>query len=220
MAYIFAIHVPIAGLSLVPVVLGWPLVLLPVHIVFLELIIDPACSIIFEAEPDETDVMRGRRAIPRSRCSAGGWSARAAQGGSVLRDRAAGIRRGAEPGWGEAEARALTFTTLVVANLGLIFANRSWSRLILATLVSRNPAVWWVSGLALGVLGLVLYVPFLQRLFRFMPLDAREARDVSRRWPRQHHVVRDPQSCSTGGDASDGFPLPATPDRHQHRPQS
>ena len=58
MAYIFAIHVPIAGMSLLPVLFDWPLVLLPVHIVFLELIIDPACSIVFEAEPEEADVMQ------------------------------------------------------------------------------------------------------------------------------------------------------------------
>ncbi|MCJ7444379.1 MAG: HAD-IC family P-type ATPase [Methanotrichaceae archaeon] len=58
MAYILAIHVPIAGLSLIPVLMQWPLVLLPVHIAFLELIIDPACSIVFEAEPEEADVMK------------------------------------------------------------------------------------------------------------------------------------------------------------------
>ena len=56
-AYILAIHVPIAGMSLIPVLLKWPLVLFPVHIVFLELIIDPACSIVFEAEPEEANVM-------------------------------------------------------------------------------------------------------------------------------------------------------------------
>jgi len=56
--YIFAIHVPIAGLSLIPILLGnFPLILWPVHIVFLELIIDPACSIIFEAEKEEINVM-------------------------------------------------------------------------------------------------------------------------------------------------------------------
>ena len=64
MAFIFAIHVPIAGLALVPLILDWPLVLSPVHIVFLELIIDPACSIAFEAEPAETDIMPSHRAIP------------------------------------------------------------------------------------------------------------------------------------------------------------
>ena len=53
-SYIFAVHVPIAGLSLIPVFFAdWPLLLLPVHIVFLELIIDPACSVIFEAEAAE-----------------------------------------------------------------------------------------------------------------------------------------------------------------------
>ena len=57
MAFIFSIHVPIAGLALLPLVLDWPLVLTPVHIVFLELIIDPACSIAFEAEPAEVNVM-------------------------------------------------------------------------------------------------------------------------------------------------------------------
>src|SRR6185369_15958424 len=56
-AYVLSIHVPIVALALLPVALGWPLVLLPVHIVFLELIIDPACSIAFEAEPEEADLM-------------------------------------------------------------------------------------------------------------------------------------------------------------------
>ena len=58
MAYIFAIHVPIAGLSLCAVLFRWPLILEPVHVAFLELIIDPACSIVFEAEEEEADVMQ------------------------------------------------------------------------------------------------------------------------------------------------------------------
>jgi hypothetical protein len=58
--YIFAIHVPIAGMSLLPALFQWPLVLLPVHILFLELIIDPACSTIFEAEKAEPNLMRRR----------------------------------------------------------------------------------------------------------------------------------------------------------------
>ena len=58
MAFLLAVHVPIAGLAVLPVLLGWPLILLPVHIVFLELIIDPACSIVFESEPEDRNVMR------------------------------------------------------------------------------------------------------------------------------------------------------------------
>ncbi len=71
----------------------------------------------------------------------------------------------------EPTARALAFTTLVFANVGLIFGNRTWSRVVFSTLRTWNAALWWVSGLALGVLALVLYVPFLTNLFRFSRLD-------------------------------------------------
>ncbi len=173
MAYIFAIHIPIAGMSLLPVVFQWPLVLLPVHIVFLELIIDPSCSVVFEMEPEETDVMRrpprrrkeplfGRRSIGLS----------VLQGISVLGIVFAVYLIAMGRGLNENEVRALTFTTLIIANLGLIMTNRSWTRTITDTLRSPNPALWWVIGGALAFLGLVLYVPFLQKLFYFVRLDA------------------------------------------------
>ena len=72
-------------------------------------------------------------------------------------------------GRSDLEARTLTFTTLVVANLALIFTNRSWSRTIPATLHSPNPALWWIVGGALGLLGVVLYTPGLRDLFHFAP---------------------------------------------------
>ena len=66
LSYILAVHIPIAGLALLPLLFGWPIVFFPVHIVFLELIIDPACSIAFEAEPEEPDTMkRGPRSSSR-----------------------------------------------------------------------------------------------------------------------------------------------------------
>ncbi len=74
-------------------------------------------------------------------------------------------------GQGEMEARALTYTTLIIANLGLILTNRSWSCTILETLRTPNSALWWVMGGALIFLGSVLYVPFLRDLFQFAPLD-------------------------------------------------
>jgi Ca2+-transporting ATPase len=171
MAYTFAVHVPIAGMSLVPVLLGWPLVLAPVHVVFLELIIDPTCSVVFEAEPEEADVMRrpprdprtplfGRRTLGLSLL----------QGSSVLAIVLAVFAVALYRGQGELDARALSFTTLVVANLGLILADRSWSRTILASFRTPNPALWWVVGGALALLGCVLYVPFLRDLFRFSTL--------------------------------------------------
>ena len=168
LSYVFAIHVPIAGMSLVPVLFRWPLVLLPLHIVFLEFIIDPACSTAFEAEPEEADVMQrpprdpkqplfNRKNIMLSLLQGVGALA------AVLAVYVIALKRGQ----GELDARALAFTTLVVANLGLIWANRSRSLTIFETLRFPNRALWWVTGGALAFLGVVLYVPFFRGLFRF-----------------------------------------------------
>jgi Ca2+-transporting ATPase len=168
MAYIIAIHVPIAGLSLLPVLFGWPLLLLPVHVVFLELVIDPACSVVFEMEPEEADVMRRPPRDPREPLFSGGMLGLSLlQGLSVLLIVLTVFLIARSWGHDDLDSRALTFTTLIVANLGLILANRSWSRTILATLRTPNPALWWVLGGAVTLLGLVLYVPFLCALFRF-----------------------------------------------------
>lgn len=173
MAYIFAIHVPIAGMSLLPVLFRWPLVLLPVHIVFLELIIDPACSVVFEAEPEEAGIMRRPpRNLREPLFDARTVTYSLLQGTSVLCIVLAVFLTAMYRGQGEADARTLSFTTLIVANLGLILTNRSWSRVILSTLRTPNTALWWVLGGALFFLGIVLYVPFMQRLFHFQTLHA------------------------------------------------
>ncbi len=170
-AYIFAIHVPIAGLSLLPVLFRWPLVMFPVHIVFLELIIDPACSTVFEAEAEEAGVMERPPRDPREPLFSGrllGLSL--LQGTVVLLITLAVFGIVLHLGRGEEEARAMTFTTLVFANLGLILTNRSWTRTIVGAMGSRNPALWWVMGGAAIFLGLVLYLPVLHRAFRFATL--------------------------------------------------
>jgi Ca2+-transporting ATPase len=168
MAYILAIHIPIAGMSLLPVLLRWPLVLLPVHIVFLELIIDPACSIVFEAEPEESDVMSRRpRNLRDPLFDRKTVVYSVLQGVIVLAVVLSVFVIAMKRGHGGPDARALSFTTLIIANLGLIMTNRSWSRVILATLRVPNAALWWVLGGAVFFLGAVLYVPFLQNLFRF-----------------------------------------------------
>jgi P-type Ca2+ transporter type 2C len=173
MAYTIAVHVPIAGMSLLPVLFGWPLVLLPVHIVFMELIIDPACSIVFEAEREEADVMtRPPRDPQQPLFSRRTLVISLLQGGSVLAIVCACYVLANGRGWGGDTARAVAFTTLIVANLGLIYANRSWSRLIVGTLRVPNPALWWVTGGAVLFLGMALYVPFLRGLFRFGTLHA------------------------------------------------
>jgi Ca2+-transporting ATPase len=171
MTYIVAVHVPIAGMSLVPVLLGGPLALLPVHILFLELVIDPSCSVVFEAEPEEADVM----CRPPRNPTAPLFGSRILglgllQGASVLLIVLA-VYLSALWGWLNAsDAIALSFTTLVVANLGLIFANRSWTSTIWSTLRTPNAALWWVMGGTTFFLGLALYVPFLRDLFHFSVL--------------------------------------------------
>jgi Ca2+-transporting ATPase len=171
MAYIFAIHVPIAGMSLLPIIFHWPLVFFPVHIAFLELVIDPASSLIFEAEPEEANVMKrpprdpkeplfGRRMILLSLL----------QGLGILVVILAVFLISWRRGQGVPEARALTFTALIIANLSLILTNRSWSRTILATLRTPNKALWWIIGGAAAFLGAVLYVPLLRDLFQFSRL--------------------------------------------------
>ncbi len=172
MAYIFAIHVPIAGLSLLPVLLEWPLVLLPVHIAFLELIIDPACSVVFEMEPEEEDVMNRPPRDPSSPLF-GSRLMRVGivQGLSVLAFvMAVYVISLLVLDRGELEARSLTFTTLVLANLGLIMANRSWSGSLLSQLRTPNPAVRWVVGGSLAFLAAVLSIKALRGLFHLTVL--------------------------------------------------
>jgi P-type Ca2+ transporter type 2C len=175
MTFIFSVHIPIAGMSLIPVLLKWPLALLPVHIVFLELIIDPACSVVFEMESDEADIMRrpprrledqlfGKRMILTG----------LVQGVGVLAVVLAVYAFVLSQGLGEFEARMMSFASPVIANLGLILTNRSWTRPIVATLRVPNPALWWVVGGAAVFLALTIWIPFLRGLFSFGPLHAWE----------------------------------------------
>jgi Ca2+-transporting ATPase len=168
MAYILAIHVPIAGLTLVPVLAGWPLVLLPVHIVFMQLIIDPASSIAFEAEPEEADIMRRPpEALRKPLFGPGAIVLSLLQGLSVFVIVLAVYLGARHLGKGFAEARTLAFTTLIAGNVSLILSNRSWHETILGTFRALNRTLWAVVGGAVGILLLVLYLPFLRRLFHF-----------------------------------------------------
>jgi Ca2+-transporting ATPase len=174
MSYILAVHIPIAGMALLPVLLGWPAVLFPMHIAFLELIIDPSCSLAFENEEAEADVMRRPPRDANARLFGGAtlWLA-LLQGVGVL-----AVVMGAY-GWAahrldEPEARAFAFATLVVANLALIYANRSRAQSLLAALTAPNPILWIVTGVTLCLLALALYLPFLAGVFRFAPLPPGE----------------------------------------------
>ncbi len=167
-AYILSVHVPIAGMSLLPVLFGMPVVLLPAHIAFLELIIDPACSVVFEAGREEHDIMsRPPRSPDEPLFSKGMAMLSLLQGFSVLAVVFGIFLLSLRLGKGEEEARALSFTALVFANLMLIITNLSWKDNFARTLKEAHLTLWWVCAGALAVMGLTLYVPFLRGLFHF-----------------------------------------------------
>jgi P-type Ca2+ transporter type 2C len=171
MAYILAVHVPIAMMSILPVLLRLPLVLMPIQIAFLELIIDPACSIVFEAEGEEGDVMDRPPRPAGTPVFSGRMVATALTQGIVVFIAVAAVWLWAtSTAMSDPEIRTLTFVTLVLCNIGLILANLSWSETILSTLRSRNVALWWTVGGAVLFLALVLLVPALRSLFSFAPM--------------------------------------------------
>jgi Ca2+-transporting ATPase len=173
MAYILAIHVPIAGLALIPLLFGLPLIFWPLHIAFLELVIDPMCSIVFEAEGEDGDVMRRPPRDPLEPLFSGGHMVLSLmQGGLVLVFVAALFVMALRRGLPEADARTLTFTALVVTNLGLVLVNLSQG---LRAMWWRNPAFWLVSGATAGLLAAVLAIPGARALFHFGPLHADDA---------------------------------------------
>jgi Ca2+-transporting ATPase len=176
MAYVVAVHVPIAGLSLVPALLGWPLVLFPVHIVFMELVIDPACSIAFEAEPGEAEAMRRPPRKPGASLFGRRFVAVALlQGLAVLFASVLAFRVGLAHTGSADSGRALAFATLIAGNVGLILVNRSWRTTALRSIGARNLASSIVVAGATGMLVLALVVPFLRGLFRFGPVSAPDA---------------------------------------------
>ncbi len=170
-SFVFAVHVPIAGLSILPVLLpGWPLLLLPVHIAFLELVIDPSCTLIFESEPEEKDIMnRPPRARTERLYSWRSLSINLIQGLGAL-GACVLVFLWARLGHGDNAARALTFAALVMSLLAVIVTNRSWSRSIWGILCTPNPAQWWVVSSTALFLTLALTLAPARQLFRFDPL--------------------------------------------------
>jgi Ca2+-transporting ATPase len=169
--FIVAIHVPIAGLALLPLVSGLPILLWPMHIAFLEMVIDPVCTLVFEAETEEEGIMRRPPrgpAAPLFSAALIGWSALQ---GAVVLVLSAGIYLVAlERRMPEAEVRSLTFFALVLGIVGLIFVNRSFSASIVTAFQRRNAALRWVMLAVTVMLGVSLLLPFARRMFRFGPL--------------------------------------------------
>jgi len=155
--------------------MGGPIMLYPVHVVFLEFVIDPACSVVFEAEAGEREAMRRPPRDPREPLFSGAMLALSfALGATVLLAIVLLYGWALSDARSDEEVRSLAFAAIVFGNLALIFANRSRSQSILATLARPNPMLWWMTIATLAALALTLYVPPVAAVFRFAPLGAGE----------------------------------------------
>src|SRR5262249_46787048 len=154
------------GMSLLPVLFRLPLVLMPLHIVFLELVIDPACSTAFESEPEHSTIMNRPPRKPSAKLFDRKTILLAVlQGLTLFAVTLGGFLVSLYRGQGEKDARAISFTTLILGNLTLIWANRSRTRTIVEMLRSANKPLWAVSFGAIVFLACVLYIPSMRELF-------------------------------------------------------
>ncbi len=173
--YIISIHLPIVLTVLVPLLLGWEYahILLPLHVIFLELVMDPIAAIAFENEPADPDLMR-----KKPRRSDAGLFTMPELGFSLLQGTAITVGvlfmyqfalRSGEP---EEGVRSMVFATLVSANLFLSLANRSFEYTIRKTLFYKNALLPLILGISAVLLLAILYLPFLTNLFNMKPISA------------------------------------------------
>lgn len=168
MAFIFAVHVPIAGLALLPLFFGLPLLFGPIHIALLEMVIDPVCALVFEAERDEDDIMGRPPRDPDEPLFSLNMVAWSIFQGMVAFAMLATVffveTRSSMP---EAELRALIFFALVAEILALILVNRSFSASLGEAFVRDNAALRYVVVAIFAIAGVILFWPRAQLLLKF-----------------------------------------------------
>ncbi|MBI1342183.1 MAG: HAD-IC family P-type ATPase [Terrimonas sp.] len=172
--YIISIHIPIILTVFIPLVLGWkyPAIFSPVHIIFLELIMGPTCSIIYENEPMENNTMiQPPRAMTSTFFKWKEIIISIIQGLMITAGTLFIYRFAVAKGYDEALTRTMTFTTLIIANIVLTLTNRSFYYSILTTLQYKNNMVPMIILITLSLVGLLLYVPPLTGFFAFEKLN-------------------------------------------------
>jgi P-type Ca2+ transporter type 2C len=166
--YIVAVHIPIAGLAVLPLLLGLPLILTPIHIAFLEMVIDPACSVVFEAEQEEADVMQRPPRDPASPLLMPKRILWAVLQGLIVLGILAGVLISAvQLDMPESDLRALVFTSLVLMNMGLILVNRSFKASLVRAFLRPNRSLWILFGGVIVLLATAVFWPPAQLLFHF-----------------------------------------------------
>ena len=175
MGYILAVHIPIAGMMLLPLIFNLPVVFFPAHIAFLELIIDPACSTVFESEKEADDIMK----YPPRNVNEPIFNKK-----TVL----IGVLQGLtallgifflfvfmnKAGKNQDAIRTVTFVALVLSNLFMIAMNLSWHNNVARIFLSGNKILFIVVGLTLASLASILFIPFFAQVFHLVPINFRE----------------------------------------------
>ncbi|MFO1311544.1 MAG: cation-translocating P-type ATPase [Burkholderiales bacterium] len=167
MTFLLAVHIPIAGMGLLPVLAGWPLFMFPVHVVFLEFVIDPACSLVFEAEHSERNVMHRPPRDPSAPLFTRGMLVEGVLLGLAAFAAVATVYGVALASQSEGTARALAFIALVTANLLTILATRSHVDSAASVLMRPNRVFWIIVLAASAALTLAAAWPAAATLFKF-----------------------------------------------------
>lgn len=163
--FTFAVHIPIITLVLGPTLLKWPTLLMPVHIVLLQLLIDPTCAVVLEAEPEASGSMeRPPRPVSDSPFAIGPLLFSVLQGIGMAAVLLAGQAWMAAQGWGSPQSRTVVFVTLVLGVMLLILANRDLSRPALLGVTTPTPWLWRITAAMLALLTAVLAIPWLRTL--------------------------------------------------------
>lgn len=173
-AYILAIHVPLLGMAIIPILFfDWPIVLLPAMVAFIEMVVDPACTVIFQAEPADPKIMKHKpRPVSESLFARGTLLIALMQGLSVLLVAVLIYLGALAMGRDDDQIRTITFVYLILANVFLILTNRSWTMPTIQILRKRkNPTVKWIVGLALLLLVIIVEIPIAREAFNLGPIS-------------------------------------------------
>jgi len=173
--YIISIHIPIILTVALPLIFGWiyPAIFTPVHVIFLELIMGPTCSIVYENEPLEKNSMQQKpRLISNSFFNLKELSHSIFQGVAITAGTLFIYQLAVHKGYTEEMTRSLVFTTLIIANIFLTLVNRSFYFSVLNTLRNKNVLLRIVIIATLVMLAMILYIPSFASFFRIASLNA------------------------------------------------
>ena len=172
--YVFVIHIPIALIALLTPLLHFPLLLLPIHVVLLELIIDPTCSIVFERQPEEKDIMERQPRKPEKSIITPKLMFKAiSQGVTIFAGSFGAYAYLYNNGYGESLARTFALAVIIFANLFLVYVNQSEKIFAISSFIkTKDKVLWCINIVIVLALAMVIYSPFGNQLAKTEPLSA------------------------------------------------